>query len=312
MRKIYVTTPARISLYGGSTDLAAYSDEFSGFAVNLAISLKTHVTLAMCQNGQPNHYPLDADPALFDHILTSHGLMNTVEITSRFDGEIGCGLGTSASASVALLAAITAYRKKRINLKLIAQKAWDNENNQLHQMCGKQDQLAAAFGGGNGWIFGTDKKVKQLIIPKGDITYIYPYMLLVYIGGKRDSHKIQSGLSTLTSEQVAYLNDIKSIAYEGYKAILQKDIHKITETMRFSWVLKKKSNNVTNDRINTIYDTARQHGAMAGKVLGAGQGGYFLFLTEDKQEVMNHLMNLDCIEVPFKISYKGLSVKIID
>lgn len=308
--KIISSAPSKISLFGGSTDLPTYSDRFSGFVVNLAISLKSHVTLTFPKN-EPNNYPADADPKLFDFILTSTHVYDKVSISSSFDGQIGCGLGSSASAAVALLGAITEYKKlHKIKPKIIAEKAWDLENNKLHLSSGKQDQFASAFGGGNGWIFGTNKTIKQIPLAKLEIDFLYPFLLLVYVGGTRDSHKIQQGFTELSEDQIDYLNDLKSIAREGYKAILQKEIHKIAELMRASWALKKKTNKgITNKRIDLLYDIARKNGALSGKINGAGGGGYMLFLTENKEKVMNSLRKFDCEEIPFKIDYEGLEVK---
>lgn len=310
MKQILVTTPSRISLLGGGTDLANFSDIYGGFSVNIAISLKTHIRLTNRVDTTPNQYPSDCDPFLFDTILRAYNLSEKTQIHSSFDGKVGCGLGTSGSSVVALLTAITAYKDKRINPRLLAVNAWDIENNWLHLPTGKQDQFAAAFGGGNAWIFQENKTITQLPIPKTSLQYLFPYMLLVYIGGKRDSHTIQHGFDSLTQEQIAYLKDLKSIAYEGYKTILQRNIYKIAANMRVTWALKKRSNTVTNDRINMIYETAKEHGAFAGKLLGAGGGGYFLFLTEDKKIIMDALTPLSCQEVPFTFANRGIYCRI--
>lgn len=311
--RIISIAPSRLGLLGGSTDMPSYSDKYGGFCVNFAISLKSYVTLNNSSSIEDNIYPPLCDPALFDFILKKEKVKKEVSIQSRFDGIIGSGLGSSASSSVALLGAIYQYSGKKIIKSKIAEKAWKMESIGMGWQTGRQDQNASALGGGNAWTFepggfGALPAAWPQTIPQINCENLYDYMLLVYTGGNRQSRLIQKSFSEMTLEKKEILDDIKSIAKEGYKAILDNNIKKIAELMRISWALKKKASQVTNEKIDFLYKTAKNNGALSGKLCGAGGSGYMLFLTEDKKRLSESLDTLGCETVPFTIDYQGLQV----
>lgn len=303
--RIIATAPSRISLFGGGTDIESFSKEYGGFTVNLAINIRSHVFLST-ENNTISQYPVEANPILFDTILRNLG-KTAYRVTSSFDGHIGCGLGSSASATVALLGAIDKSLGRIIYPDGIAIHAYITEVKELGWSGGKQDQFACAIGGANGWSFSS-QQVQQIPIPKAAIDALYPYMLLVYVGGTHKNH-MQDTFNVLTSDQIAVLKQMREIAKEGFDAINGKKIERVAELLQISWLLKKQSNSkVSNERIDGMYNKAIGLGALAGKVLGAGGGGYMLFLVEPDNR-KKFLKKMELEEVDFMPDYSGLSVR---
>src|SRR3990167_532240 len=194
---IVAQSPSRISLFGGGTDLQSYSQRFGGIVVSLAINLYSKVTLYTGDDlfalGKST-VPQGVGPDLAYSILKNHNLgsMHHCTFESSFDGVVGAGLGSSASFSVALLAAIKRSNGERIKDRTkLAHDAWMEEK-KIGWYGGKQDQVAAAHGGLNVITFGKQVEVLGFNRMVGD--HVLSYLNLFYTGGKRDSFKIQKKL----------------------------------------------------------------------------------------------------------------------
>lgn len=319
--KILSTAPSRISIFGGSTDTAPYCDEYGGIVLSLAINLRQHLTM-FCSDqtedfnngrGGPNIIPLNGSHEFYYQILDEYGLndMHYTKLESEFDGLLEAGLGSSASAAVALLGAIN----KRLNLNLtrneIAQKAWELETQKIGLFSGKQDQWASAFGGVNVFEFNPVHPfgVKVNALSRDFIEPLLPYLVLLYTGFNRKSATIQEGLRELSGPQVEALDQIKTTAFNGIKAIIEKDFYEVGRLLQEGWEHKKESNKgVTNRDIDSIFERALSLGSLGGKLCGAGGGGFALFMVEPKNR-QSFIEGMGLEEFDFDISWDGLDVR---
>lgn len=306
--RIIANAPSRISLFGGGTDVNPYAKEYGGCVINMAINLYQKVELIIDEDGE-NDLPKDADITLCYQILKKFNL-SYAKVRSAFDGVIGAGLGSSASFSVALIGAIDRGIDQNRSKYEIAQKAWEIEVNDLGWHGGKQDQWAACYGGFNGMQIRDN--VSLIPLKKEWAEHIFPYMTLFYIGGKRDSRKIQEGFKTLTSQQIKYLHRIKTSVFEAICLISEKDVEGIGKLMHEAWEWKKESNKgVSNQYIDKLYHEAMKSGAWGGKVIGAGGAGYMIFITplQKKNKLIASLSVFGAKHVDFGIDWNGLIVR---
>ena len=278
---ITALAPTRVSCFGGSTDVAPYCDLYGGITLSFTINLWEKVTLYTDKDLwtiSDHQFPQGADPQLVYEILKTFGVNGTkhCRVKTEFDGVIGAGLGSSAAMSVALIAALSLWKKKQMTVEDIAEMAWDIEVNRLGWYGGKQDQYASAFGGGNILRF-KNRKVEREKMPIPWIESIFPYLLLFYLGGQRKSHEIQKQFGILTQEKKEALDGIKKIVIEALEDLTMNQLFSFFDRLDKAWELKKKSNVlVTSPEIDSVYTLMKENGAYGGKILGAGGCGYMV------------------------------------
>lgn len=229
--------------------------------------------------GQFNTVPYGGKQEFVFKILDHYKIdsMHHTHFYSEYDGFVGGGLGGSASALCAIIAAIS----KRLNLNYsksdIVEKAFELSPN----FGGKQDQLAAVYGGANLFRFQGD----EIFIRKLNIDKILPSILLFSTGIERKDPKIQEGLKNLTQIQIDNIHELKAITYDGLEAIEKGDIEELGKLLDKAWIYKKASNkNITNPQIDNIYNKAKQYGALGFKLLGSGGGGFFICIVDPKEK----------------------------
>ena len=311
--KILSIAPSRISLFGGGTDIELYASKYGGLTINIAINLRQKVTMYsggdLWEVSGANYFPYKADPKFAYQILSEFGIndFHQTKLICKYDGLIESGLGSSAAAAVALIGAINKRQNLGLTTTQIAEKAWWLETQRLNLYGGRQDQYAAAFGGVNVMEF----KDRVTIVPlaKGFIDKLVPYFVLVYTGFNRKSAVIQEGFKHLSKKQIKVLDQIKDLALNSIDPIGKGDYLKVGEMLDWGWQLKKESNEgVTNSTIDSIYEKAISEGAVGGKVLGAGGGGFMLFIVPpEKQKDFIEKMGLDHWD--FSICWNGLEVR---
>lgn len=303
--KIISTSPCRISLFGGGTDVNPYASTYEGLVINLAINLRQKIEL---DTSRPEKDLLVEDnPYFFNAFLN-----NPIGIRHRFDAPIESGIGSSAALAVALVGAIDKYEGTSMTRHEIVEKAWDIEVNRLKLFGGRQDQIAACWGGINLIEFGKEIKVTPI---KGNAENLLKGMILFYTGKNRKSSKIQEGFKELSEEQIKALNAIKEIALQAIEPVRQGDIKQVGRLLDISWQHKKDSNKgVTNEHIDKIYSDAKKAGALGGKIMGAGGGGFMLLmcLPEDREKVVKSIEKNGSKEVDFGVDYNGLEVRRIE
>ena len=318
--KIISSAPTRISLFGGGTDVDPYTTLYGGICVNIAINIRQTIILTNKEHtiNSKNIVPQDGNLNFLKKILKQFNCENLYSIGNRgirlqsfFDGCIGAGLGSSAACAIALIGAINKLRNTQFTSHEIAHIAWDIETNKMNKHGGKQDHYAAVYGGCNIFLFSKNKVIRKKIALSEKIS---DGLVLFYIGGKRESNEIQNNFKNLTSDKIQILDQMKEIAVQGIIAIKMGKIKRVAELLKKSFELKKKSNTVTNERLDTAYRIGIENGALAGKILGAGQGGYMLFIVPPtlKQEFIEKMKKRYIKHIDYSICYNGLETRIVE
>lgn len=301
------SAPCRLSLMGGGSDVSPYCDLYGGACLSMAINIRQEIIF---DDSLPESViPKGADWKFYDKFFELLDY-RPKHFRASFDGEITGGLGSSASAAVALIGAVAKARDIKYDKDEIARVAWNIEVNELGLFGGKQDQWAAAYGGVN--LFEFKDKVTTTQLSPSFIKPLLPYLMLFHTGKNRKSPKIQENFLKLTGDKIQYLDALKTLVPEAIRAISKKDIKYFSELLDLSWVYKKMSNNdASNKEINDLFDKAKEFGALSGKILGAGQGGYCIFIVKpDKQK--RFLEKIGLKQIDFDISWDGLLVRKID
>lgn len=313
--RIQSLSPCRISLFGGGTDLDEYSSRFGGLVISLAINLRHRLTLLteenifeMTSNSVPYKGSLDFMHTFFSAL--NMGSFHHVRFISDSDALLESGLATSAAAAVSVVGAINKANNLGMSKGEIAEKAWQIEVNKVGLYGGRQDHYASTFGGFNAIIF-TNSKVEVEPLQKGMIDKLYPSMVLVHTGFTREDPKIQEGFKELTPEQIEALHEIKNIAKKALKPLAEGNIEVIGALLHEAWELKKESNKgITNSKIDSIYNKAKKLGAYGGKILGAGAGGYMVFIVPPGSKE-RFISTLGLEHWDFSVDWNGLETRVL-
>ena len=212
--KIFSQAPCRISLFGGGTDVGEYAQKYGGICINLAINIRQEFRIA--EKSRETPYGKQVGFEFVEKIMKEMGDPDLV-YDQTFGGEITGGLGSSASAAVALVGAINKHKDLGMSRAGIAERAWEIETGSLGLFGGKQDQYVATFGGINAMEF--TNKVTIVPLANSFLDHILPGLFLFYTGSNRKSPKIQEGLRTITSHQKYELDRIKKTAVEAVPLI---------------------------------------------------------------------------------------------
>jgi D-glycero-alpha-D-manno-heptose-7-phosphate kinase len=297
---IRARTPLRISFSGGGTDVMPYPAERGGCVLSATIDLYAFASLrpradhehqVIGVNGDSAHYAsseelvfdghLDEVKAVLRHMAPDRGL----DLHLHCDAPPGSGLGSSSALVVAMLAATAEHTHRPMTPYDLAARAYEVERKDLRQAGGLQDQYACTFGGFNFIEFlGEDRVVvNPLRIGPDLMNELHGRLLLCYTGITRKSGGILrrqvEGYVQGRPEPVEALGRIKALTFELKEALLTGDLHRFAEALDASWHAKRNlAEGITNDRVDELYERGRKAGAQAGKLLGAGGGGYLLLL----------------------------------
>ena len=317
--KIIAYAPSRLSFIGGGTDIESYYKNYGGYVINMAINLRQRVELYKEDDTFHliyNKFPVNGNPELFYKIFENYGVNghHHVRILSSFDGIIGAGLGSSAAACVCLIGALRRSQGLDMDKDMIAEEAYHTEVFDMGWAGGRQDQYAAAYGGFNQMSFGDgDKIVEVNPFHNGYAENLLPYLLLFYIGGTRESRKIQKGFERLSKKQIKALDHLKENAEQAFHHIIFNEMEDLGYLLHETWQFKKESNKgVSNSRIDDIYDYALKNGAWGGKIMGAGGAGYMLFMCppEKRNYLIGKMKEKHIEQIDFNIDYNGLETRI--
>jgi D-glycero-alpha-D-manno-heptose-7-phosphate kinase len=333
--KIISQAPTRIGLIGGGTDVNPFAYDYGGKIISLAINLRHITTLtprkdklikikALDQKrkfslSQKFKFGEDKDFDLIRIILKhfQKQFKTGFDLSIKFTGLSTSGLGTSASAAVSIIGVINTWLNLELSRIDIAMLAWVLENNQLEWITGKQDQLAAAFGGINMLYFGPGDRVgiEKIDFTPKELKDLRDRTLLMFLGQTRSSGKIQKKLVNKMNHFIKQksLFALKDGVNEAYKSIKKNDYIKLGKILDEIWVNKKTSNpSVSNSRIDKIYSLGLKNGSLGGKVMGAGGGGHmFLFTPPDKQIKIKQILTEKGVKfIDFNYDFEGLKVTI--
>jgi D-glycero-alpha-D-manno-heptose-7-phosphate kinase len=315
---IIVRAPMRISLGGGGTDLPSYYRQFGGFCVSAAIDKFVYITAHRTfESGITLKYSEVERVKTAEEIR--HPILREVlkrvgnpyiEIASHADVPAGTGLGSSSSFTVALIKAVDtdlSYGTCELSNIELAEKACDIEINQLHEPIGKQDQYIAAFGGLRKFEFDPDGKVhvRYLNLEDATIHGLEDGLILFFTGYVRSA----SDVLLSQADNVGNLHQTKDIGRFICRALENGNLQEFGELMDAHWELKReRSNGVSNPQIDEWYAVAKRHGAIGGKLVGAGGGGFLMLYTRDRQRLRHAMLNVGLKELYFRFDWEGCKV----
>lgn len=322
---IVVRSPLRISLGGGGTDLPSYYEDHSGFLIAAAIDKYVYITLhqTFVEELIIKYSKLERVKVVSDieHPIIREALKHVgmeaphLEITSMADIPAGTGLGSSGSFTTALLKALHTLKKNLIHPETLAEEACHIELNLLNEPIGKQDQYIAAYGGVTCFRFLPNHKVEAwpLKINQETLFNLEDNLLLFFTGFSRSASTILKEQDQKSKQKnhdmITNLHFVKELGLKSKEALEEGNLHAFAELMNVHWNHKKqRSSNMSNTKIDDWYDTALKNGALGGKMIGAGGGGFLMFYTEDKT-TLRHAMRAEGLqEVRFRFDFAGTQV----
>ena len=322
---IITRSPLRITLGGGGTDLPSYYREFGGFLIAAAIDKYVFVTVTRpFKEGIYLKYSQLEKVARVDDIhhpiiRESLRLLNLdtpqIEITTLADIPAGTGLGSSGSFTSALLKALFMHRREMLHPADLAELAWDIECNKLGEPVGKQDQYIASYGGVTCFEFNTDDTVRArpLKLDVDVLHHLEDNLLLFFTGFSRSAGDVLSDQRSRTAardaEMLENLHYVKELGLRSREALERGDLRRFGQLMHEHWEHKKKrSNGMSNPQINDWYERGRAAGAIGGKLVGAGGGGFLLFYAEQHRPVREAMKEAGLDEVRFRFDFEGTKV----
>lgn len=320
---IITKTPFRMSFFGGGTDMPAFFNEHGGAVISTTFDKYCYVNVRHLPPFMPYISELvyskfervnQIDEIVHPLIRECMRLHDIHEIRLTYEGDLPArtGLGTSSTFAVGMLNAFCALKGKMMSKHQLAEEAIHVERDILQEHGGWQDQVAAAFGGLNRIDFADNQfKVTPIIIHPDRKKDLDDNLMLFYTGVQRFSSEIQAVTFAKPVEKTKQLLDILALVDEAQAILTDKNasLNEFGKLLDYTWKLKRGTGSkVSNGSIDELYDKGIKAGALGGKLLGAGGGGFLLFYVEkDKQKnVMKALDNL--MHVPFQFESEGSTV----
>jgi D-glycero-alpha-D-manno-heptose-7-phosphate kinase len=322
---IITRSPLRVSLGGGGTDLPSYYREFGGFLVAAAID--KYVYLTQHRTFQPGIIVKYSKLERADHVdqiehpIVREALKLTgvtdphLELTSMADIPGGTGLGSSGSFTTALLKALHTSKKSLISPSELAEQACDIELNKLGEPIGKQDQYIAAVGGITAFTFHKDGRVeyRPCKISEETLFNLEDNLLLFFTGYSRSASAILKDQNEKSkANDQAMLDNMhftKELGYKSLECLETDNLEEFARLMDIHWQRKKaRSAGMSNPVINEWYDHAMANGALGGKLIGAGGGGFLMFYAGDKKKLRHSMREKGLQEVRFRFDFEGTKV----
>ena len=322
-------SPVRISLAGGGTDMPEYYEKYGGSVVSSSISLFTYLMIksrndnafqAFSTDFKIHHYKTN-----FEKLKAKSGTEIVVSVIKHLDFkkgtdfiigsdvQPGSGLGASSSLTVNLVNVISKLQKKHFSQKTIAEKAFFVERNILSHPIGKQDDYIASFGGLNYIKFTKNNTtVTPIHLKKSKSEELQNNLLLFFIGTTRKSSSVLSKQLTKTKNlnptTIDSLHKVNDLSKELFKVLKKSDLTQVGRILNDGWSEKKKfTSQVSNPKIDKIYENAIKKGASGGKLTGAGAGGHMLFYCEKEKQnaVKNEMKRLGLKHIDFNFYKNG-------
>src|SRR5215211_5370403 len=324
---IIVRSPLRITLGGGGTDLPSYYREQGGFLIAAAIDKYVYITLhqTFIDDLIVKYSELERVASVDDlkHPIVREAFklvgldVRALEITSMADIPAGTGLGSSGSFTTALLKALYALRKNLVHPSELAEQACCIEMEKLREPIGKQDQYISAYGGITCFEFLPDGRVQAspLNVCEETLLELEDNLLLFFTGYARSASKIlqeQHDKSAQSDEaMLENLHFVKELGRQSQRALEGNNLREFAQLLDVHWQRKKERSAImSNEFINESYDLAMANGAMGGKLIGAGGGGFLMFYAEDKARLRNAMRERGLTEVRFRFEPEGTKILI--
>lgn len=318
-------SPLRLSLGGGGTDLPSYYRRFGGFLIAAAIDKYVYITLHHTFSREliVKYSSLERVTAIEDvkHPIVREALRMVgiehphLEITSMADIPAGTGLGSSGSFTAALLKALHAHERNLVHPSELAAQACEIELGKLGEPIGKQDQYISAYGGVTCFRFEPDDRVEAwpLRVSTETLLNLEDNLILLFTGYSRSASGILKDQDSKSKQDDAAmlenLHFVKDLGYRSQAALEAGRLEEFADLMNVHWEHKKKrSSSMSNSSIDEWYDLARKNGALGGKLIGAGGGGFLLFYCEDKRRCRHALTEAGMREVRFHFDFEGTKI----
>ena len=318
-------SPLRVTLGGGGTDLPSYYKRNNGFVISAAIDKYVYVTITRpfkegiylkyseiekVKKASQIFHPIIREVLKEQKLKTPQ-----IEITTLTDIPSGTGLGSSGSFTTALIKALYSYNNKQIQPEVLAEKACDIELNKLNEPIGKQDQYISAFGGINCFYFKKDGKVivEPLKISHKTLLDLKDNLLIFFTGYSRNASDILKEQDKKTKkksdEMIENLDFIKTLGLKSKKYLEAGNLSKFGELMNIHWEYKQsRSKQMTNKKITQCYKDALTNGAIGGKIVGAGGGGFLMFYVNNKEKLRKKMKEHGLEEVRFDFDFRGAHI----
>ncbi len=322
---IIARSPLRISLGGGGTDLPSYYETHEGFLISAAIDKYVYVMLHQTfEKGYRLKYSKYEDVQSIDEI--QHPIIREclkmlnwdnpyLEIASMADIPAGTGLGSSSSFTTALLRGLHTMQGNIVSTRTLAEEACEVEMHRLKEPIGKQDQYIASYGGITCMNFHKDGYVwvDPLRISDETLYNLEDNLILYFTGFSRSAGNIlkeQDDKSKQNnSDMVKNLDFVKDLGYQSKAAFERGDLETFADIMNVHWEYKKKrSGGMSNPQIDEWYDLAMKNGAMGGKMIGAGGGGFLMFYAKDKVRLRQAMKQTGMTETRFRFEKEGCKI----
>jgi D-glycero-alpha-D-manno-heptose-7-phosphate kinase len=318
--------PVRFSLGGGGTDLPAYYQKYGGYVVSAAIDKYVYVA------ANKRFYPDirlayskveiarsvdEIEHRIFREALRMTGVTGGIELVSVADVPANSGLGSSSTFTVALLNALHAYRRRFISSERLAEEACELEMVRLGEPVGKQDQYIAAFGNVTAFTIDRDGRVAVEPVPVRDeiLFELESNLLILYTGIERPAAQV-------LTEQVARvkadnkpttegMHRIKELGHEVYRLLVAGDVDRYGELLHEHWETKRRlASTMTDPTLDEHYEAARAAGALGGKIMGAGGGGFFMFYVrpEARRQVIETMTGRGLSQLRFRFDLDGARI----
>lgn len=322
---IITRSPLRITLGGGGTDLPSYYTEHEGFLIAAAIDKYVYVTvirpfqegiylkysqLENVEKVSEVHHPIVREALSLMDFKTPQ-----VEITTLADIPAGTGLGSSGSFTTALLKALYTHRRRHLHQEELAELACHIEMDRLREPIGKQDQYIAAIGGLTCFTFCRDHRVvaRPLSVSMDTMFDLEDNLLLFFTGYSRSASSILKDQNDRSKgkdgDMLSNLHYVKELGLRSQAALESGNTQLFGELMHEHWEHKKRrSGGMSNPQIDEWYGLGMRNGAIGGKLVGAGGGGFLMFLAKDRNKLRHAMSHAGLEEVRFKFDFEGTKV----
>jgi D-glycero-alpha-D-manno-heptose-7-phosphate kinase len=326
---IITRSPLRISLGGGGTDLASYYGEHGGFLIAGAIDKYIYITLheTFIEELIIKYSKLErvTSASQIEHPIIREAFamlgieLTNLEMTSMADIPAGTGLGSSGSFTTALLKALHAWKRDFVHPHELAEQACEIEIERLREPIGKQDQFIAAYGGITAFTFHKDGRVeaRKAALSEDTIHDLEDNLLLFFTGYSRSASAILKDQKTRSEQAdstiIDNLHRTKDLGIRSLACLEAGDTPGFAALMHEHWLGKRaRSTGMSNDHINAWYDLAMANGALGGKLIGAGGGGFLMFYAADRARLRKAMRGAGLQEVRFRFDFEGTKILTMD
>jgi len=322
---IITRTPFRVSFFGGGTDYPAWFERHGGVVLATSIDKYCYITCRYLPPFFEHKYRIvysrienvqnisEIQHPAVKAVLETYNCTNGLEIHHDGDLPARSGLGSSSSFTVGLINAVMALRGQYISKEELARQAIHVEQTVIRENVGSQDQVSAAFGGLNRIEFRRDGSfdVAPIVLPIERLAVLQSHLMLCFTGLSRIASEVAQSTIDNMDQREAELRHMGALVDQAIAVLQSKTtpIEEFGKLLHESWVQKRKlSDRVSTGQIDALYDTARSVGAIGGKLLGAGGGGFFLLFVkpEHQQKVREKLSRL--VHAPFRFETAGSRV----